>query len=83
MRAERADQQLGHTAQETMAALGRERGADLMLIGGVHSIKDEAKGQFTISYQVNLELIDLTTNEKVWIGQTRIKKKVTQRRYSL
>jgi hypothetical protein len=28
--------------------------------------------------QVNLEMVDLTTNEKVWIGQKEIKKYVSR-----
>lgn len=83
LRDERADQQKGFTDQEFMAKIGREKGADFMLLGSIHSIKDEVKGKYVISYQVNLELISLTTNEKVWIGQKNIKKKVEQSRFSL
>ncbi len=83
LRAEREDQQAGHTAKETMAQLGREKGADFMMIGSIHSIKDELKGKYVILYQINLELINLTSNEKVWIGQKQIKKKVEQKQFSL
>jgi len=83
IRAEREDQQKGYTSTESMLAMGKERGADYMLIGNIGSIKDEIKRQFSVFYQVNLELIDLATNEKVWIGQKQIKKKVKQPRFSL
>jgi len=83
LREERDDQQRGFTAEESMAKLGREKGADFMLLGSIHSIKDEKKGKYVVSYQVNLELINLTSNEKVWIGQKQIKKKVEQKRFSL
>lgn len=76
LRAEREDQKQGFTDPVTMAAVGKERGADYMLIGSVDSIKDELNKKSVNYYQVNLELIDLSTNEKVWIGQKEIKKLV-------
>lgn len=82
MREERADQQLGFTSQETIAEHGREKGADLMLIGSVDSVKDEVKGASVIFYQVNLELISLEDNTKKWIGQKQIKKSVKQPKFS-
>jgi len=83
LRAERTDQQKGFTDPSSMAAVGRERGADYMLIGSVDSIKDEVKGKFVIFYQVNMEMIDLRTNEKVWIGQRQLKKKVKKSKFSI
>ncbi len=73
----------GQTAAETVKAMGRELGADLMLIGSVNSVKDETKGRYVILYQANLELIDLETNEKVWVGQKYIKKVVRRPSFSL
>jgi len=83
LREERDDQQQGFTSQDSMAALGKELGADFMLIGSIHSVKDEIKGKYVISYEVNLELVNLSTNQKVWIGQKLLKKKVEQSRFSL
>ncbi len=83
MRAEREDQQQGHTDPATMAAIGRERGADFILIGSIDSADDVLKNKEVKFYQVNLELISLQTNEKVWIGQKQIKKSVTKPRISL
>ena len=34
------------------------------------------KNQKTVYYQINLELTDLETNEKVWIGDKKIKKAI-------
>jgi hypothetical protein len=31
-------------------------------------------------YQVELELIDIETNEKAWIGQKKLKKRVSRKR---
>ncbi len=82
VREERADQQV-NSAQETRAKLVRETGADYMLQGSINSVKDETKGQYVIMFQTNLDLIDLTTNEKVWIGQKKIKKVVKRPQYSM
>ena len=83
VRDERQDQQQGLTDPETIKKIGKEVGADYMLIGSVNSVKDEIKGQYAVLYQVNLELINLETNVKVWLGQKQIKKKVQLGRNSL
>jgi hypothetical protein len=54
-----------------------------MLQGTVNSVKDETKGQYAILFQVNLELVNLSSNEKAWIGQKKIKKLVKNPRYSM
>lgn len=54
-----------------------------MLQGSINSVKDETRGQYAIMFQSNLELIDMTTNEKVWIGQKKIKKVVKRPQYSM
>lgn len=82
LREERADQQL-NAAVPTRAQMISETGADFMLQGAINSVKDETKGQYAIMFQSNLELINLTTNEKVWIGQKKIKKLVKRPQYSL
>ena len=83
IRAERDDQQAGNTLQETIKQKGRELGADFMLIGSQNSIKDAVRGKAVVFYQTNLELIDLETNQKVWIGQHQIKKVVKKSNFSL
>ena len=82
VREERQDQQV-NSAPETRAQLVRETGADYMLQGSINSVKDETKGQYVILFQVNLELVNLTTNEKTWIGQQKIKKLVKRPQYSM
>jgi len=83
IRQERQQQQGGMTEMESMAAVGKERGADFMLIGSVNSVKDEERRKAVFFYQVNLELIDLSTNVKVWIGQKEIKKFIERSKFSL
>lgn len=82
LRDERDDQQQGYTDPATIAAIGRERGADFMMIGSINSTDDVLKNKEVRFYQVNMELVNLTTNEKVWIGQKNIKKSVTKPRVS-
>lgn len=83
VRDEKEQQQSGTTAAETIKKMGRETGADYMLIGSINSVKDETHGKYVILYQVNLELVDIETNEKVWIGSHEIKKVIEKNKYSL
>ena len=82
MRSERLDQ-LRNATIDTAKSMGKEIGADFMLIGGINSIIDAAGGTKLRFYQIELELINLETNEKVWIGQKKIKKIVEQSRFGL
>lgn len=75
IRQERADQQ-EFASPETVARWRREIGADYMLTGTMNSIVDQHGRDRVIYYQVNLELSDMETNEKVWIGEKQIKKTV-------
>lgn len=75
IRQERADQQ-EFASPETMARWRREIGADYMLTGTMNSIVDQHRRDRIIYYQINLELTDMETNEKVWIGEKQIKKLV-------
>ena len=84
VREERQEQQEGgFTDKSTAAEMGKETGADFMLQGSINSVKDEIKGKYVILYQVNLELVDMSTNQKVWIGQKEIKKVVSKSKFSL
>jgi penicillin-binding protein activator len=75
VREEREDQQLNSNA-ETMKRMRQENGADFMVIGSIDQNDDRAGGKAAKAYQVNLELVDLESNEKVWIGTKDIKKMV-------
>lgn len=73
LRAERADQQT-NASVSTMKKFGLETGADFMLQGSINSIVDAHKRKKVTYYQIDLELTNLQTNEKVWIGDSKIKK---------
>lgn len=82
VRDERIDQQ-DNASVETTKKLGQELGADYMLIGNINSIVDEAPNRkdLTVFYVMNLELIDIQTNRKVWIGDDKIKKLIQRKNY--
>ena len=73
MRDEKSDQQANASAQ-TAKSLHEETGADLMMKGTLNSIVDQEGSDAVVYYQVNMELIELESNMKVWIGEKKIKK---------
>ena len=73
VREERVDQ-AQHASDETMKGPGQEIGADYMMIGKLNTIRDDIGSKAVMYYQTNLELIDMATNIKVWIGEKKIKK---------
>ncbi|MCG8327790.1 MAG: penicillin-binding protein activator LpoB [Chitinophagales bacterium] len=73
IRRERADQQENSSAS-TMKQWGMEVGADYMLQGSINSIMDAYKRKKVIYYQIDMEMSNIETNEKVWIGDKKIKK---------
>lgn len=79
IRDERLDQQSSAT-EETAKRLAAETGADFMLQGAIRTIIDAIEGKQVKLYQVDLELIDIENNEKVWLGNKEIKKFVTRSR---
>lgn len=82
LREERQEQQ-SYASYETAKALAQELGADFMLIGNISSILDEdiSGRESAIFYTVNLELVNVETNQKVWIGNKKIKKVIERSRY--
>ncbi|MEX2363634.1 MAG: penicillin-binding protein activator LpoB, partial [Balneolaceae bacterium] len=82
LRDERQDQQ-SNASYESTKALAQELGADFMLIGNISSILDEnlSGKEAAIFYTVNLELVNVETNQKVWIGNKKIKKMIDRKRY--
>lgn len=75
IRDERKDQDL-HASEKTRKAMGQEIGADFMLQGSINTIIDALKRTQVRYYQVDLTLISMADNRKVWVGQKKIKKLV-------
>ena len=82
IRDEREDQQEYSTAA-TRSRLRMETGADYMLQGEIQSIEDREGGRAVIFYQVDMTLTSLESNERVWVGQHRIKKFIDRPRFGL
>lgn len=80
IRDERKDQ-AKQASEETQKGPGQEIGADLMLVGNISSVIDQAGGDRVKFYQVNMELVRIADNRKVWIGEKKLKKLVSQDRY--
>ena len=77
VRDERKDQDLNARA-DTRNAMGKELGADFMLTGTINTIVDPNGSEQLLFYQVNMTLISLADNRKVWVGQKDIRKLVTR-----
>jgi uncharacterized protein (TIGR02722 family) len=79
VRTERKEQAM-YASEETQKAPGKETGADYMMKGTIATILDEVDGTRAVLYQVDLQMIDLESNAKVWYGQKKIKKVVEKKR---
>jgi uncharacterized protein (TIGR02722 family) len=77
IRDERTDQQ-EYSSEDTKKAFKQEKAADFMMKGTLTSIPDEKGGTKAVYYQVDFELFDNATNEKVWVGQKKIKKIISK-----
>lgn len=79
IREERLDQQ-AYATEETARRLAAETGADFMMHGSIKTLIDQLEGRQIKLYQVDMELINLETNEKVWIGNKEIRKYIERSR---
>ena len=79
IRDERADQDLNAT-NRSRKEMGLESGADYMLQGQINTIIDADDSTQVRFYQVNLELISIKDNHKVWVGEKKIKKLIKNSR---
>jgi hypothetical protein len=82
IREERKDQEL-NASIDTQNEMGQELGADYALSGSINSFVDEQGGQRVTFYQVDLRLIDMTSNREVWNGQKKIQKHQKRSRFGL
>ncbi len=80
IRGERIDQRV-NAEPSSVKAMGMELGADYMLIGTINTQGDAAGGQEIFFFSTDLELIDVQSNRKVWIGNHKIKKMKQKGKY--
>jgi uncharacterized protein (TIGR02722 family) len=79
VRTERKEQAM-YSREDTQKSPGKEIGADYMMKGTIATILDEADGTKAMFYQVDLQMVDLESNAKVWYGQKKIKKVIEKKR---
>ena len=79
VRDERKDQQENARA-DTRARMAQETGARYMLQGVIEAIEDREGRETVVFYQIDATLVDLQSNEKVWVGQHKIKKHIERPR---
>lgn len=75
------NEQQSQASEESAKRLAAETGADFMLQGSIKTIVDAVQGKQVKFYQVDLQLINLESTNKEWIGTKKIKKIVSQKRY--
>lgn len=80
IRGERLDQRV-NAEPSSVKAMGMELGADFMLIGTINTQGDAAGGKELFFFSTDLELIDVESNRKVWIGNHKIKKMKQKGKY--
>ena len=73
LREEKDSQQI-NASPETQSRIAQELGADFMLFGVINSTVDQYKKEKVVNYKINLEMVNLESTEKVWLGDKEIKK---------
>ena len=82
VRSERMDQEF-HANRKTRKAMGKEIGADYMLTGTLNSFVEKVEGTKNIQYQIDLTLISLKNNRKVWVGSQKHAKTIERSSFKL
>lgn len=80
IRDERADMDL-NAAEATRKEMGKEAGADYMLMGSINTIIDASDSEQIRFYQVDLTLVSLADNRIVWTGQKKLKKDIKNAKF--
>ncbi len=71
--------QATHASDDSVKSQGNETGADFTLQTVVNSQNEtDGGGKSVRAYLVNMELVNVETNEKVWIGEKMIRKSIEQ-----
>nr|MDK2850314.1 penicillin-binding protein activator [Candidatus Cloacimonadota bacterium] len=80
IREERADQQY-YASEESAKRMAAELGADFILQGSIKTILDRVDRTQAKFYQVDMQLVNVETNETVWMGSKEIMKIVESSRF--
>ncbi|HWR84168.1 MAG TPA: penicillin-binding protein activator LpoB [Candidatus Deferrimicrobium sp.] len=71
-------EQAEFASKETAKRLREELGADFLVQGAIKTITDQEGSNKVVFYQTDLELINIESMEKVWVGTQKIKKGISQ-----
>lgn len=77
-REERDDQAI-HASDDTAKSHGAEVGSDFILTGYILSEDDRGTDREVRAYLTSLEIIEVSTQKKAWIGEKKIKKLLEKR----
>jgi uncharacterized protein (TIGR02722 family) len=80
IRDERLDQEF-NSSEDTRKESGQEAGADFMLTGTMNSFVEKEGKTENIQYQIDLTLIEIKTNRKVWVDSQKHAKTVSRSRF--
>jgi len=70
-----------NAAEATRKEMGKEAGADYMLMGTINTIIDASDSEQIRFYQVDLTLVSLADNRIVWTGQKKLKKDIKNAKF--
>lgn len=82
IRDERTDQST-NSSSETRKAPNKETGADYMLMGNLNSFVERVDGVQNLQYQIDLTLISLRDNKKVWVESQKHAKTIKRTLFGL
>lgn len=74
---------IGNEMDDQSIPPNSEINADLMILGSIDSILDKEGDNRVRFYQITLELLDLNTRKKVWIGDKKIKKYIEKNKFGM
>lgn len=82
IRDERLNQQT-YSTSKTRKKMFQELGADYMLIGNLNSFVERVEGVQNIQYQIDMTLISLKNNKKVWVESQKHAKTIKRTLFGL
>jgi uncharacterized protein (TIGR02722 family) len=73
--------QAKNATKKTRKESGNETGADYILLGSVKTNLDQEGNKSVRTYYVDLELVDIESGVKVWVGEQTVKKYIERNHF--
>jgi uncharacterized protein (TIGR02722 family) len=70
--------QAKNASDESAKSAGNAEGADFVLNGSINTQNDAADGKEIRAYVTNMQLTNVSSRKKVWIGEKKIRKEINQ-----